>query len=313
MPESTNEYDVVIVGAGPAGLASGVYCARKMLRTLVVSRDVGGQAAWSWEVENYLGYQLITGAELVNHFYEHIKAFDVELREKVDVTALEAVEGGFDVVTDKGRFHAPAVIVASGKVPRLLNVPGEKEFRGRGVAYCATCDGPLFAHKDVAVVGSGNAGLDAALQLSRIAGQVYVVNAERKCTGDEATRDLVQAAENIRLLHRARVKEIRGEVLVKSMVVEGLDGQGEEELPVSGVFIEIGSIPSTSFLAAGVKLNEAGEVVIDSNNRTSVPGVFAAGDVTDVIEKQIIIAAGEGAKAALSAYAYLVSKGMLRA
>lgn len=309
MQNGTDRYDVVIIGAGPAGLTAGVYCARKMLRTLVVCSVVGGQAAWSWEVENYLGFQLITGAELVNRFYEHAKSFEVELHEKVEVTSLEEAGEEITVVTDKGEYLAPAVIVASGKVPRLLGVPGEKEFRGRGVAYCATCDGPLFARKDVSVVGDGNAGLDAALQLSRIAGRVYVVSTEQKCTGDETTRSQVLAAENVRLLHRTRVKEIRGELMVKSMVVEGLDGQEEEEIPVSGVFIEIGSVPSTSFLPASVELNGVGEVVIDSNNRTSVSGIFAAGDVTDVVEKQIIIAAGEGAKAALSAYAYLVSRG----
>ncbi len=300
-----SEYDVVIIGAGPAGLAAGVYSARKALKTLVVSQDVGGQAAWSWEVENYLGYQLISGAELVEHFYEHIRSFDVELREKVEVTSLIQVDGAFTVSGGGEEFRAPAVIVASGKVPRMLGVPGETEYRGRGVAYCATCDGPLFARKDVAVVGSGNAGLDAALQLSRIANRVYVINTERKCTGDESTRQLVLGAENITILHRTGVKEIRGERFVKSLLVEGLDGQGEEELPVSGVFIEIGSIPSTGFLRDLVELNEAGEIVIDSNNRTGVPGLFAAGDVTNVIEKQIIIAAGEGAKAALAAYAYL--------
>lgn len=300
-----SDYDVVIIGAGPAGLAAGVYCARKTLKTMVVSRDVGGQAAWSWEVENYLGYQLISGAELVKHFYEHIRSFDVELREKVEVTSLEVNEGTFSVASDKGDFRAGAVIVASGKVPRMLGVPGEKEFRGRGVAYCTTCDGPLFARKDVAVVGSGNAGLDAALQLSRIANIVYVINAEKKCTGDESTRKQVLATGNIRILHLTGVKEVRGERFVKSLLVEGLEDGQTEEIQVSGVFIEIGSEPSTSFVRGLVELNDLEEIVIDSNNRTSVTGIFAAGDVTNVIEKQIIIAAGEGAKAALAAYAYL--------
>lgn len=300
-----SEHDIVIIGAGPAGLAAGVYCARKALKTLVVARDVGGQAAWSWEVENYLGYQLISGAELVENFYEHIKAFDVELKEKVEVTSLTPLDGGFAVSGGGEEFRAPAVIAASGKVPRLLGVPGEEEYRGRGVAYCATCDGPLFARKDVAVVGSGNAGLDAALQLSRIAGRVYVVNAERACTGDEAARRQVLAAGNITLLHRTAVKEIRGSRFVQSLLLEGLDGQGEQEVPVSGVFIEVGSVPSTEFLRGVAELNAEGEIVIDSNNRTSVPGLFAAGDATNVAEKQIIIAAGEGAKAALAAYAWL--------
>jgi len=305
-------YDVVIIGAGPAGLAAGIYCARKMLRTLVVSRDVGGQAAWSWEVENYLGYQVISGAELVNRFYEHIRSFPVELREREEVASMEPAggeeEAGFEVVTDRGRHAARAVIVASGKVPRLLGVPGEKEFRGRGVVYCATCDAPLFSGKDVVVVGSGNAGLDAALQLSRIARRIYLVDTAAECTGDQVSRRGVREAGNVEVVLRTAVREIKGDRFVGSVLLEDLDGGSTREVAVSGVFIEIGSVPSTAFLGGRLRLNELGEIVIDSNNRTSLPGVFAAGDVTDVAEKQIIIAAGEGAKAALSAYAYLAGR-----
>ncbi len=300
-------WDVAIIGAGPAGLAAGIYCARKMLKTVVVSRDVGGQAAWSWEVENYLGYQLISGAELVNRFYEHIRSFPVELREREDVTSLRGGGDGdgFEVVSEKGAYPARAVIVASGKVPRLLGVPGEREFRGRGVVYCATCDAPLFGGKDVAVVGSGNAGLDAALQLSRIARRVYLIDTAAECTGDEVSRRKVGEAENVEMLLRTEVREIKGDRFVSSVSVEGMEGGGLRDISVSGVFIEIGSVPSTGFIEGKLELNERGEIVIDSNNRTSMPGVFAAGDVTDVAEKQIIIAAGEGAKAALSAYAWL--------
>jgi len=302
-------YDVAIIGAGPAGLAAGIYCARKMLKTVVVSRDVGGQAAWSWKVENYLGYQLISGAELVNRFYEHIRSFPVELREGEEVVALETASGGgkgpFEVVSGKGRCAARAVIVASGKVPRMLGIPGEREFRGRGVVYCATCDAPLFSGKDVMVVGTGNAGLDAALQLSRIARQVYLVDTAAECTGDEVSRQGVREAANVEVMLRTALREIRGERFVGSVLLEDLESGEARELEVSGVFIEIGSEPSTSFLGGRLQLNDLGEIVIDSNNRTSLPGVFAAGDVTDVAEKQIIIAAGEGAKAALSAYDWL--------
>ncbi len=301
-------YDVLIVGAGPAGLAAGIYCARKMLRTLVVSKDVGGQAAWSWEVENYLGYQLVSGAELVSRFYEHLQAFQVELREREEVKEIAGGDGAFRVGTDQGStYQASSLIIASGKVPRPLNVPGEREFRGRGVVYCATCDAPLFARKEVAVIGGGNSGLDAALQLSKIASRVYLLTIEERLTGDPITQEQLSGAENVEVHLKHRVVEIKGETFVKSMVVEDLATGDTREIPLQGVFIEIGTIPSSGFLRGVVELNQAGEVIIDSNNRTSAPGIFAAGDVTNVTEKQIIIAAGEGAKAALSCYAWLVS------
>ncbi len=298
-------YDVLIVGAGPAGLSAGIYCARKMLDTLVVSANIGGQATWSWEVENYLGYQLITGVELVERFREHLDNFKVELRDGRNVSTLARTDDGFVVNSDRdGELAARAVIVASGKVPRLLDVPGEDTFRGRGVAYCSTCDGPLFRGKKVAVIGGGNSALDAALQLNQIAEKVYVVTVEECLSGDEIRRNQVTAAGKIEVLTSTQVAAIRGERFVAAidLLVDG----AERSLEVSGVFIEIGSIPSTAFLPPGVELNELGEIVIDSNNRTSIPGLFAAGDVTNVVEKQIIIAAGEGAKAALSAYAWLI-------
>ncbi len=305
-------HDVVIIGAGPAGLSAGVYCARKMLNTLVVSANVGGQATWSWEVENYLGYQLITGVELVERFREHLDNFSVELREGRKVTSLVQRADGFAIATDKdGALEARAVIVASGKVPRLLGVPGEDTYRGRGVAYCSTCDGPLFRGKKVAVIGGGNAALDAALQLNQIAEKIYLIVIEECLGGDEIRRNQVLAADKIEVHTSTRVTAIRGERFVQAIDIEREEKPGSFE--VSGVFIEIGSVPSTDFLPPDIELNELGEIVIDSNNRTSFPGVFAAGDATNVIEKQIIIAAGEGAKAALSAYAWLVDNGCLAA
>ncbi len=304
------EHDVIIIGAGPAGLSAGVYCARKMLDTLVISTNVGGQAAWSWEVENYLGYQLITGVELVERFRDHLENFRVQLLEGKTVVSLEPRETGFRVVTDRGEeYLSRAVIAASGKVPRKLGVPGEEEFRGRGVAYCATCDAPLFRRKRVAVIGGGNSALDAALQLEQIAEWVYVLTVDEALDGDEIRRRRVLESPRVEVRTSTRVLAIRGSVFVEGILVER--GGREESLSVQGVFIEIGSVPSTAYLPPETELNQAGEIVIDSNNRTSVPGLFAAGDVTDVLEKQIIIAAGEGAKAALSAYAWLVEKGYL--
>ncbi|NPV58820.1 MAG: FAD-dependent oxidoreductase [Actinobacteria bacterium] len=302
--------DVIIIGAGPAGLSAGVYCARKMLDTLVVSQNVGGQATWSWEVENYLGYQLITGVELAERFREHLENFRVELREGRTVNALSRSGDAFSVATEKeGETRGRAVIVASGKVPRMLDVPGEQEYRGRGVAYCATCDAPIFRNRRVAVVGGGNSALDAALQLSGIAERVYLITNEPTLGGDEIRRGQVLDSPAVEVLYSTQITSITGDRFVNGLTYSR---EGEESaLQVEGVFIEIGSVPSTSFLPPEVELNALGEIVVDSNNRTSVPGLFAAGDVTDVIEKQIIIAAGEGAKAALSAYAWLVEKGLV--
>jgi alkyl hydroperoxide reductase subunit F len=305
-------HDVVIIGAGPAGLSAGVYCARKMMNTLVVSANIGGQATWSWEVENYLGYQLITGVELVERFREHLDNFSVELREGRNVFSVASRRDGFAIGTDKdGEMEAQAVIVASGKVPRMLGVPGEETYRGRGVAYCSTCDGPLFRGKKVAVIGGGNSALDAALQLNQIAERIYLITVEDCLGGDEIRRNQVLASDKIEVNTSAQVTAIRGEKFVQA--IDFTRKEAERSLEVAGVFIEIGSIPSTDFLPPEVDLNELGEVVIDSNNRTSVPGLFAAGDATNVVEKQIIIAAGEGAKAALSAYAWLVDNGCMAA
>jgi len=299
---------VIIIGAGPAGLSAGVYCARKMLDTLVISTNVGGQAAWSWEVENYLGYQLITGVELVERFREHLENFRVQLLESRTVLSLSLVGDRFRVTTDKGEeYFSRAVIAASGKVPRKLGVPGEEEFRGRGVAYCATCDAPIFRGKRVAVIGGGNSALDAALQLAQIAERVHVLTIDPFLDGDEIRRRQVLDSPRVEVRTSSRVLAIRGSVFVEGLRFSS--GGREGDLEVQGVFIEIGSIPSTAYLPPDVELNSLGEIVIDANNRTSLPGLFAAGDVTNVMEKQIIIAAGEGAKAALSAYAWLVERG----
>ena len=303
-------HDVVIIGAGPAGLSAGVYCARKMMDTLVVSTNIGGQATWSWEVENYLGYHLITGVELVERFRDHLDDFKVQLQEGNTVSSLLRRGDEFVVSTDKdGELAAHTVIVASGKVPRMLDVPGEDTYRGRGVAYCSTCDGPLFRGKKVAVVGGGNSALDAALQLNQIAERVYLIAVEEHLGGEEIRHNQVLASDKIEVFTSSRLTAIRGETFVKA--IDLVHGKEEKTLEVAGVFIEIGSLPSTGFLPPEVELNELGEIVIDSNNRTSIPGLFAAGDATNVAEKQIIIAAGEGAKAALSAYAWLVDNGCM--
>lgn len=296
-------HDLIIIGAGPAGLTAAIYAARKKLNTLVLAKDVGGQAALSWEVENYLGYNLISGAELVMKFREHVEKFGVEFREGAEVNSLVKKDGSFEVSVGDGKFQAKAVIVASGKNPRRLNVPGEKEFAGKGIAYCATCDAPLFQGKDVAVVGGGNAALDAAFQLTKIANKIYLINIDPELAGDEVTRDKVRKSDKVEILNDTKTIAVKGDKFVSGILVKGDE---ERELPVQGIFVEIGSIPSVEFLQGRVELNEMNEIKVTCSNETSVPGIFAAGDCTNVPEKQIIIAAGEGAKAALSAYSYFV-------
>ncbi len=295
--------DLIIIGAGPAGITACVYAARKKLDLMVITRDIGGQAAMSAEVENYTGYQFITGTELVAKFEEHMRAFDFELKENEAV--IEVAGGNENIITvktDKGSYEARSVIIASGKKSKELKVAGEEQFKNRGVSYCATCDGPVFAGKEVAVIGGGNSALDAAIQLAKIARQVYVININAGLTGDEVMRETLYASKNVAVMNNASITAVLGEKFVNAIRVR--TGGKEESLSVQGVFVEVGLIPNTDFVK-GVERNERGEIKVDSANQTSVPGIFAAGDATDVPSKQIIIAAGEGAKAAMSASRYL--------
>ncbi|MBA7599061.1 NADH dehydrogenase [subsurface metagenome] len=217
---------------------------------------------------------------------------------------IEKTDEGFKVKTAKGIHESRALIIASGAKPRKLNVPGEQEFKNRGVTYCATCDAPLFPDKDVVVIGSGNSGLDATLQLMKIANKIYLIERGPRLTGDEVMmREKVERSDKVTVLTNTKVLEISGDKFVTGVTVER---EGKQEmLGVQGVFIEIGYIPNSEFAAEVVKLNERKEIVVDDRCRTSVDGIFAAGDVTDVPQKQIIVAAGEGAKAALCAHEYL--------
>ncbi|MEM2908326.1 MAG: FAD-dependent oxidoreductase [Candidatus Hadarchaeales archaeon] len=295
-------YELIIIGAGPAGITASIYAARKRVNFLVFTKDIGGQAALSSDIENYTGYQYITGRELAERFEQHMREFQIEVRYE-EVTGITRVEDGFEVKTDKGTYRCMALIIATGARPKMLNVPGEREFKNRGVTYCATCDAPLFAGKDVAVVGGGNSGLDATLQLMRIANRIYLIELGPELRGDEVMYEKVKRSEKVTILTNTKVLEILGDKFVTGIVIERKGNR--EVLKVQGVFIEIGYIPNSDLAAGIVKLNEKGEIVIDDRCRTSVEGIFACGDVSSVVQKQIIVAAGEGAKAALGAYEYL--------
>jgi len=302
-------YDLIIIGGGPAGMTAAVYAARKRLETLLVSKDLGGQTLLTSEIENYMGYQYITGEELAAKFQEQVKQFPIALHVGNGVEKLTAEKGQFSVTTeDERRFQGRTVIIASGKRSRTLKVPGERRLIGRGVSYCATCDAPLFAGKDVAVIGGGNSAFTAVADLIPIAGQIYVVNYATDWQADPILLERAKRSDKVTPFLGHQVVEILGQERVEGIVIRPRDDGEAKELAVQGVFIEIGLAPNSEFAQGLVQLNRVGEVMVDCKTQTNVPGVFAAGDVTTVPEKQIIIAAGEGAKAALSAYEYLLTE-----
>jgi len=298
-------YDLIIVGGGPAGMTAAVYAARKRLNTLLLSKDVGGQVLWTMGVENYMGYQYIEGPELMQKFEEQVKQFPLDQKIGQGASTLSRVDVGFEVRAEGGEsYQARAVIVATGKRPRQLNVPGEERLKGRGVTYCAICDGPIFAGEKVAVIGGGNSALEAAYDMVKIGDHVYLVSTT-PLTGDQVLIEKVKEASNLTTLLEHEVLSIEGSNRVESLTVRDLKTGAEKKLEVGGVFVEIGLIPNSDIVRDIVKLNRLGEIEVSSACETGAPGLFAAGDVTNVPEKQIVVAAGEGAKAALAAHKYL--------
>ena len=301
---NTKIHDLIIIGAGPCGLTAAIYAVRNKLDTIVLTKDIGGQMAWSGVIENYSGFASMTGPELTDAFENHAKSLG-SLVKMEPIVSLEKDGEYFLVKTTKNTYMSIAVLIASGKNPKKLQIPGEVEFTNKGVVYCATCDGPLYANKRVAIIGGGNSALDAAAQLVNIASHVYVINKNSSMKGDLTLFEKVSKCDNITFVYDAMTREIKGDKLVSSIVYER---KGRvEEIFVDGVFVQIGLLPNSQFATVAEK-NEYGEVLVDSENKTNIPGLFAAGDVTQISEKQVVIAAGEGSKASLSAFKYISRK-----
>lgn len=302
-------YNVIIIGAGPAGMAAGIYTCRKKLKTLILSKDIGGQMTRSWSIENYLGYHLISGMDLAMKFKEHLDKFGcAELQVNAEVVSIKKIKNIFELKLKSGiSYQSKTVIITSGKKPRELGIPGEHEFLGRGLTYCATCDAPLFKNKVVAVIGGGNSALEAVYQLGNISKEVYLLirSAKVKENVDKVLLQHVRELPNVKIIFNAQAMKISGDKVISSLEYQDILNKETNNLTVSGIFVEIGSVTSVDFCHKLIKLNRLGEIKIDRYNMTSMPGIFAAGDVTDVVEKQTIIAAGEGAKAAIAVANYL--------
>jgi alkyl hydroperoxide reductase subunit F len=301
-------YDVAIVGGGPAGLAAAMYATRKNLSTIVVAMDIGGQLGTTYDVANYPGYELITGPDLVQKFFAQASRYGIEQLIGEQVVGVR-VDGRSKVLELESlrEVEARTLVITSGVQKRQLRIPGEKELAGRGVVYCSTCDGPLFKGLDIAVVGGGNSALEAALEMDGNARRVYLM-ARSGLAGDQVLEDKIATASGVEVLAHHEPVEIHGADAVEGLTVLDRETGTTAKLAVQGVFVEIGLFPNTGFALDLVDTNERGEIVVDSHCRTGVRGVFAAGDCTDTHDKQIVISVGEGAKAALAAFEYLVAQ-----
>ncbi|MFA5155742.1 MAG: FAD-dependent oxidoreductase [Patescibacteria group bacterium] len=298
-------YDLIIIGAGPAGMTAGIYAVRREMKTLIIGKEVGGQLVWASDIENYPGFPKISSFDLIEKIKQQTLACGAELREdevkKIEVTP----EGNFLLYTSRENFTAKTVLIAIGLSPRRLAVAGEIELNGKGVSYCANCDGPFFRDKTVAVIGGGNSALDAAEMLSKIAKQVYLVHHSAQFKAFETLVAEVQSRPNIKIMLSTAIKEIAGKAKVENIKVYDQGNQSTAEFPVDGVFIEVGRIASTDLVADLADRNPKNQIIVTSKGETRTPGLFAAGDVTEGEFKQITIAMGQATTAALSAYQYL--------
>ncbi len=311
-PEPTITYDLLILGGGPAAMNAAVYATRKMMNLAIITKDFGGQIRETSEVENWLGFQSINAKDLADSFEEHVKGFDIPVSLGTFITEVKRDVDAFKVLTDDSKMYSSrTLIIATGKRHRPLNVPGENELLGRGVAYCATCDAPFFKGKKVVVAGGGNSAFTTAVDLLKVGADVTLVNFIKGWQADESLQERMKQTDKVSLLDYHQIVKIEGKDSVAGVVIKNRENNTEKKLRANGVFIEIGLLPNNEPIQNLVELNAHGEIIIDCSCKTNVEGLFAAGDVTTVPYKQIVISAGEGAKAALSAYDYLINKSVI--
>ncbi len=318
-------YDLIIIGGSAAATAAGIYAARRELNFKIITKEFGGEVATSGEIGNWPGIAQTDGIALAQQFRDHLAHYGVEPEEGIEVEKILKQEDGTFCITaktdgptmasekmfalsehgeSKCDYTAKAVVVTSGVHPRELGVPGEKEFRNRGVSYCTTCDGPIFKGKVTATVGGGNSALESALMLADISSKVYVINKNAQFKGDTVLIENLKKKSNVEIISSAQTTAIVGDQFVRGLTYRDQAGQ-EQSIAVQGVFVHIGQVPNSALIGPGVALDAFGQIKVNANCETNVPGLYAAGDVTDVPFKQIVIAAGQGCIAALSAVQYL--------
>jgi len=300
-------YELVIIGGGPAGVSAGIYAARKQLKAAVITDSFGGQSIASDEIENWIGVKSISGRELAKRMEEHLRAQEgIEIiKDKVSEVIKEGEN--FSIKTTGGKeYSTKTILICSGSNRRQLNVPGEEKFIGKGVAFCSTCDAPLFKGKDIAVVGAGNTGLEAAIDLASYVNKIYLIARGDKIKGDEITYNNVLNCGKVEIIFNAEVKEILGDDFVSGLKYMDKTSGEEKAISLQGVFVEIGAAPNSYIVKNLVNLNEQGEIIVNPvNHKTSVQGIWAAGDVADTLYQQNNIAAGDAIRATLNIYSYL--------
>ncbi len=303
-------FDVLVIGGGPAGAAAAIYAARKGIRTGVAAERFGGQVLDTMAIENFISVKETEGPKLARALEEHVREYDVDIMNLQRAAALipAGADGLHEVKMDSGAsLKARTLILATGARWREMNVPGEQEYRGRGVAYCPHCDGPLFKGKRVAVIGGGNSGVEAAIDLAGIVAHVTLLEFGEELRADAVLQRKLQSLANVTILKMAQTTEVKGDgQRVTGLVYKDRTSEALHEVELEGIFVQIGLLPNSDWLKGTVELSRFGEIIVDAKGQTNIPGVFAAGDVTTVPYKQIVIAVGEGAKASLSAFDHLI-------
>lgn len=304
-------YDLIILGGGPAGIAAGIYAARKKIKTLLITDTFGGQSVIAGKIENFIGFKSISGVEMAKKLEEHLRTQeDIEIKEGRKVSTIEKQNEIFSIKTDKEEFfESKTVLIALGSHYRRLKIPGEKEFEGKGVFYCSICDAPLMKNKTAVIVGGGNSGFDAVVDLLPYASKIYLLEFSDALKGDPLTLEKLKTSEKLEIIIMANAKEIIGDNFVSAFKYEDRKTGEIKEIKTDGVFAAIGYEPNTDLIKNLVEINEKGKIVVDcKTQKTSHEGVWAAGDATDVLYNQINIAIGDAIKAVLNIYEYLKSK-----
>lgn len=303
------KYDIAVIGAGPAAVSAAIYGARKGLKVAMIGDLVGGQLINTNDIENIIGTPLTNGFDFSQSLEKHLNEYEIAFYKGHKVKkVLKDSKDNILILDDELEVKSKTVIVATGAIWKKLGIEGEDKYAGKGVHYCATCDGPFYRNKDVVIIGGGNSGVEAAIDLSNIAKTIILVEYSSTINADEVLKNKLSSLENVKILTSSAAQSVTGNLFAEGLKILNRDSNVVEEIKTDGIFVEIGTVANTSFVSDILDINTNSEIKIDSVNKTSVEGIFAAGDCTDVRYKQVIIAMGEGAKAALSAYEYLIKE-----